>query len=230
MKNFVINNLIILQEKVNLIQSLIDIEIAHKILEENVKDEEHPCDSHYKKLNCKLRHIKKIEDTYSLLNEYLTNTTSDYAYQKINLLEAFEIERPGEHEKFKEHLGNKMLLWHGSRITNFVGILSQGLRIAPPEAPSTGYLFGKGIYFADMAAKSACYCYPSNGIALILLCEVALGNPNELCNFDYNAANLPSDKHSTKGCGMTIPSDFKTTKDGVIVPCGKPTKNTNKVF
>ena len=28
-----------------------------------------------------------------------------------------------------------MLLWHGSRMTNWVGILSQGLRIAPPEAP-----------------------------------------------------------------------------------------------
>ena len=30
------------------------------------------------------------------------------------------------------------------RLTNFVGILSQGLRIAPPEAPVTGYMFGKG--------------------------------------------------------------------------------------
>jgi poly [ADP-ribose] polymerase 2/3/4 len=28
----------------------------------------------------------------------------------------------------------------GSRLTNFVGILSQGLRIAPPEAPITGYM------------------------------------------------------------------------------------------
>ena len=28
-------------------------------------------------------------------------------------------------------------------MTNFVGILSQGLRIAPPEAPVTGYMFGE---------------------------------------------------------------------------------------
>ena len=33
-----------------------------------------------------------------------------------------------------------MLLWHGSRITNMAGILGQGLRIAPPEAPVTGYM------------------------------------------------------------------------------------------
>ena len=30
------------------------------------------------------------------------------------------------------------------------GILSTGLRIAPPEAPVTGYMFDKGVYFADM--------------------------------------------------------------------------------
>lgn len=37
------------------------------------------------------------------------------------------------------------LLWHGSRLSNVVGILSKGLRIAPPEAPSNGYMFGKGV-------------------------------------------------------------------------------------
>ena len=37
-----------------------------------------------------------------------------------------------------------------------VGILSKGLLIAPPEAPVTGYMFGKGIYFADMVTKRCC--------------------------------------------------------------------------
>ena len=56
--------------------------------------------------------------------------------------------------------------------------LRQGLRIAPPEAPATGYMFGKGIYFADMVSKSANYCFAShsNPRGLLLLCEVALGN------------------------------------------------------
>ena len=34
----------------------------------------------------------------------------------------------------------RQLLWHGSRLSNWVGILSQGLRVAPPEAPVTGYM------------------------------------------------------------------------------------------
>jgi poly [ADP-ribose] polymerase len=42
-------------------------------------------------------------------------------------------------------------------MTNMLGIMSQGLRIAPPEAPTTGYMFGKGVYFADMFDKSAAY-------------------------------------------------------------------------
>ena len=54
----------------------------------------------------------------------------------------------------------------------------QGLRIAPPEAPVTGYMFGKGVYFADMVSKSANYCRTSSAdnIGLMLLCEVALGD------------------------------------------------------
>lgn len=47
------------------------------------------------------------------------------------------------------------LLYHGSRTLNYVGILSEGLRIAPPDAPVSGYMFGKGIYFTDVPSKSA---------------------------------------------------------------------------
>ena len=60
----------------------------------------------------------------------------------------------------------------------FLLTLSQGLRIAPPEAPVTGYMFGKGVYFADMVSKSANYCSTSrsDNEGLMLLCEVALGD------------------------------------------------------
>ena len=85
-----------------------------------------------------------------------------------------------ENERFMKDIGNRMLLWHGSRLTNYVGILSQGLRIAPPEAPVTGYMFGKGVYFADMCSKSANYCWtsPENNTGILLLCDVALGECN----------------------------------------------------
>lgn len=97
---------------------------------------------------------------------------------------------------------NRKLLWHGSRTTNFVGILSEGLRIAPPEAPTTGYMFGKGIYFADICSKSAAYCHANieNPEGFVLLCEVALGNQYQV----FKAKEMPSPPlghHSVQGVG-----------------------------
>jgi poly [ADP-ribose] polymerase len=96
------------------------------------------------------------------------------------LVNLFEVQSEMEDNRFNKTINNRTLLWHGSRLTNFVGILSQGLRIAPPEAPVTGYMFGKGVYFADMSSKSANYCFtsPDSNTGILLLCEVALGTCN----------------------------------------------------
>lgn len=109
---------------------------------------------------------------------------------------------------------NRRLLWHGSRSTNFGGILSQGLRIAPPEAPVSGYMFGKGVYFADMSSKSANYCYHSisANMGLLLLCDVELGDPMlELMYADFNADSTArsSGRISTLGKGNTAPPVWK---------------------
>jgi hypothetical protein len=123
-----------------------------------------------------------------------------------------------------------MLLWHGSRVSNFVGILSQGLRIAPPEAPSSGYLFGKGIYLADMASKSLAYCCPTNKVGLILLCEAALGEIKEFNSWDSEAKTktLKEGKHTAKGCAYQAPKHNDKLGD-VIVPNGTLEKLTNTV-
>ena len=51
------------------------------------------------------------------------------------------------------------------------------MRIAPPEAPASGYLYGKGCYFADLSCKSAIYARTANsgGVGLFVMCEIALG-------------------------------------------------------
>lgn len=99
------------------------------------------------------------------------------------------------------------------------------MRIAPPEAPSTGYLFGKGVYFADLIGKSASYACPdlSNGVGCYLLCEIALGEENGEKNSNYDAAKLPNGKHSTKALGRVYPDPADKTKvfGDVEVPFGK---------
>ena len=210
MSNFIIDTLEKVKEKIDMISVLSDMKITLKILEsvgkekseeEYENEEEKQIHDYYKQLKCDIRSISPNEEIYSILNKYLTakmdKKDSDgfgsyYSYRnRLSLVKAFELKRHGEEEKFKKELGNKKLLWHGSRITNFVGILSQGLRIAPPEAPSSGYLYGKGVYFADMAQKSSMYCYPVNNMALILLGEVALGEEDQRTSCDFN---LPDTK------------------------------------
>jgi poly [ADP-ribose] polymerase len=104
-----------------------------------------------------------------------------------------------------------VLLWHGSRTTNFIGILSQGLRIAPPEAPVTGYMFGKGVYFADMSSKSANYCNAdkTHPVGVLILAEVALGNPYVKLEAEY-VEHLKPQFQSTLGKGATEPDPDKT--------------------
>ena len=59
----------------------------------------------------------------------------------------FTVKRAGEKSRYSpfRDLPNRKLLWHGSRLTNYAGILSQGLRIAPPEAPVVSQL-SQGMY------------------------------------------------------------------------------------
>src|SRR5437763_14566521 len=132
----------------------------------------------------------------------------------------YRIVRNCEFERFNKsefaNLGNsdRRLLWHGSLCTNFGGILSQGLRIAPPEAPVSGYMFGKGIYLADISSKSANYCCPglSGNQGLILLCEAELGKPMlELTDADYGAGDKAkaAGRFSTWGKGQTGPAGWK---------------------
>uniref|UniRef100_A0A0D3GQ13 Poly [ADP-ribose] polymerase n=1 Tax=Oryza barthii TaxID=65489 RepID=A0A0D3GQ13_9ORYZ len=203
-----------LMVKVKMLEALQDIEIASKLVGFD-SDNDESLDDKYKKLRCAISPLPHDCEDYKL--EW-----------SLELEEVFSLDRDGEFNKYsryKNNLHNKMLLWHGSRLTNYVGILSQGLRIAPPEAPVTGYMFGKGLYFADLVSKSAQYCYVDrkNPVGLMLLSEVALGDMYEL----KKATSMdkpPRGKHSTKGLGKTVPleSEFAKWRDDVVVPCGKP--------
>ena len=121
------------------------------------KEDKNPIDASYEKLNTELIPVDKGSDEWEMVEKYVRNTHEGSTPRIANL---YKVSREGEEARFKTkaHLGNRMLLWHGSRLTNFVGILSQGLRIAPPEAPASGYRFGKGIYFADIMSLSSRYC------------------------------------------------------------------------
>ncbi|CAL1383211.1 unnamed protein product [Linum trigynum] len=223
-----------LKSKVKMLEALQDIEIASRLVGFGVDNDE-SLDDKYKKLRCDIASIPHESDDYRLIDKYLQNTHAPtHMDWSLELEEVFLLNREGEVDKYapyREKLQNRMLLWHGSRLTNFVGILSQGLRIAPPEAPATGYMFGKGIYFADLVSKSAQYCFTDrkNPVGLMLLSEVALGEVYELKKSKY-MDKPPEGKHSTKGLGKKVPkeSEFAKWKNDVTVPCGRPVDSNIK--
>jgi len=225
----VINTKVLLKKKIEMVESLADIEIATTILKnQKVEITENPIDTNYKSLHCNLAPLNDKSDEYNMIEMYVKNTHGKtHSWYDLEIDEVYTVEREGEKERFlgyKYPDKKRKLLWHGSRLTNFVGILSQGLRIAPPEAPVTGYMFGKGVYFADMVSKSANYCCASNNTGLMLLCEVMTGEENELIGANYHADELAekNNKDSTKGCGKMAPDPTKSgyTADGVEVPYG----------
>ncbi|OJD28964.1 poly polymerase 2 adp-ribosyltransferase 2 [Diplodia corticola] len=212
----------VLKREIELLENLADMKDASNIMKDESANGEvlHTLDKQYRGLGMQeMTPLDRRSTEFQELAAYLTSTRGHTHGVNYTVDSIFRIERLGENDRFgkSQYAGpvrDRRLLWHGSRATNFGGILSQGLRIAPPEAPVSGYMFGKGIYLADMSSKSANYCcsYISGGTALLLLCEAELGNPlNELTNSDYNAGENAKSKGmwSTWGKGMTAPLGWK---------------------
>ncbi len=69
-----------------------------------------------------MKTLKDDHEEYKMIETYISNTNDG---RKLKLLDVFKVEREGEDKKFNpKNLGNKKLLWHGSRFSNYVGILS----------------------------------------------------------------------------------------------------------
>ncbi|KAM9355428.1 poly [ADP-ribose] polymerase 1 [Pholidichthys leucotaenia] len=222
-----LDNLDYIQAKVQMLDNLLDIEVAYSLLRGGAQDNESdPIDINYEKLKTEIEVVDKNTNEAEVIIQYVKNThAATHNTYTLEVQEIFKIVREGEHQRYRpfEELHNRQLLWHGSRTTNYAGILSQGLRIAPPEAPVTGYMFGKGVYFADMVSKSANYCHTSQSdpVGLILLAEVALGNMHELKKASH-ITKLPKGKQSVKGLGRTAPdAGASVSLNGVQVPLGK---------
>ncbi|ETI37202.1 hypothetical protein F441_16613 [Phytophthora nicotianae CJ01A1] len=226
----VIGTLADLKLKLELLEVLSNLEISQMLQKKEAKKTSgtaiHPLDMHYNMLNTSMEPLEKSGQEYTIIEKFIQKT---HGGSKLNVNTILKIARPDE-EAHKDVLGsldNHMLLWHGSRLSNFVGILSQGLRIAPPEAPKNGYQFGKGLYFADALAKSASYCCTTtkNPTAVLLLADVALGTPYKTPSgqfLDYKMVKNERGCDSTHGLGRMAPAEneFETLPDGVVVPAG----------
>jgi len=161
-----------LKKEIELLESLSDMKDALQLMKAERKEEINELDRRFRGLNLreskshmlvqdeniaqsccpitntssKVTPLSQTSNEFQLLKDYLMDTRGSTHNANYQVSQIFRIERDGEFDRFDQahkKPSNKRLLWHGSRCTNFGGILSQGLRIAPPEAPVSGY----GMYY-----------------------------------------------------------------------------------
>jgi len=221
-----LHDLSFVQEKISMLLDLTDVCFARKLLMAatyNIKDI-CPLDYCFNALQVLLEPLDNQSGEFKALEKYAQNT----GQKNITIKKIYRLQRKGEADRFSQWsaLPNHLLLWHGSGIYNFLGILSEGLRVAPPSAPSTGYLYGKGIYFADMLSKSLPYCRNSG---LLLLSEVALGQMHQVEEPHYFEAP-PEGCNSVMALGTSGPnfSDSVVLHNGVRIPLHAPVTHQNR--
>ncbi|ETV75090.1 hypothetical protein, variant 2 [Aphanomyces astaci] len=231
----VIDSVSELKLKLDLLQVLEDVEITHKMLQTERNSEVNPVDAHYSALGMTLTEVDASSAEFTRIQEYikLTHAPTHRQYKlHVDAVHALHKLEPSHSIDEKDPsllfdaLNNHQLLWHGSRLSNIASILTKGLRIAPPEAPSTGYMFGKGVYFTDVASKAANYCWASvhQTKGVLILSDVALGTPVHVLDAqEYSFEALQKLKcHSLLGVGRMAPSEatHETSEDGVKMPKG----------
>ena len=231
MSKFVINSMEKIQKENELLDSIKNIKIISGVLHSNNNTDQNKNQISLKeKLDefiYNIKYVAKDDLNYNIIEQYLLNSNEIKNSPKIRLNDVFEVEEKNigkNKNKLNIKNSNKKLLWYGIGISNFVNIFKNGLKLPSPEAPIFSYMFGKGIYFSDIAIKSFYNSHPQNNIGLMLLCEVELGNIEERLKADIKLPQtLGKDKNSVKVVGMNFPDENGNfvNKDGVIIPTGK---------
>ncbi|GAM22252.1 hypothetical protein SAMD00019534_054270 [Acytostelium subglobosum LB1] len=204
-----IDNVEILTEKIRMVDAMADIEIANNLRRLSIKAG-NSLDTNYAILATDIQPVDKGSSQFAFLNDLALSTLD--GDMSVTIENIFQVNRNGEAERFTQwdHNPNRSFLWHGSRTTNWIGILGQGLRISPAEAPKTGLRFGKGVYFADTFSVSLGYCgtTPNYPHAVLAFSEVVLGSSEGLYADQY-MEKASFGYHSTKALGMRAPARYE---------------------
>ncbi|KAK0413553.1 hypothetical protein QR680_006867 [Steinernema hermaphroditum] len=235
----VISNLEVVKRKTEMLDQLRQVAQSYMIASQVATPDGERIVANYKTLKCNIVELSPSGAEYRRLETYAQNTYEGGYGQngRLRITHIYRVDREAEMNRVGGH--NRMLLWHGSPISNFVGILSRGLKIAPKEAPHTGYSLGKGIYFADMIAKSLGYCrafyynYQAsqnhNEEAFLLLCEVALNNICQSSGRSFGNRKQDESIKYDSGHGPSMKdayTDYAMHPQGVVIPMGKPTSSS----
>ena len=168
----------------------------------------------YAALGCVIASLDTRSDNYMELERYVIN--SQMKTKDVKVKNIFAIRRESEHKAFTADLRNHRMLFHGSRIKNWVGLLSRGI-LLPKIAVSLGVnrtdagWLGNGIYFGDAACTAAFYTTPGKkNTRVMVLTRVALGKVKDFTKITYGLTEPPPGYNSCHGVRRTpqVKSEF----------------------
>jgi len=87
------------------VQTLLDIEIATKLMETDGDDmEEDPLDVHYKKLKTSMTPLEEDSSEFKMIDKYIKNThAATHSQYKLKIRTIFKISREGEDSRFETY-------------------------------------------------------------------------------------------------------------------------------
>ncbi len=164
-------------------------------------------DKEYEALGCTIEPVDSKSDEFAEIKEYIEK--SQIKTKNVKVKTVFTLDRPEERKEFRAKVKNQKLLFHGSRIQNWVGLLSRGI-LMPKIVVSMGVnrtdagWLGNGIYFGDAACTSCFYTTPGRKkTRLMAVCNVALGKMKKYTKITYGLNEPPSGYDSCHGVRRT---------------------------
>ena len=160
-------------------------------------------DQKYTALGCEIGWIDPGSSRFRELEDQVLR--SQIKHKNIRVKRFYTLRRHAEDKSFDDRIGNEKLLFHGSRIKNWVGLLSRGI-LLPKIVVSMGVnrtdagWLGHGIYFGDAACTSSFYTTPGRKkTRLMALTRVALGKVKPYRKITYGLDAPPSGYDSCHG-------------------------------
>lgn len=162
-------------------------------------------------LKSEFQRISRKKATFKVLENFINSTQHDHDEIYFEMERVFKV-RSKAHSKFNNELGDHHYLIHSTYPSNVLGILRDGLMIAPGHVQGFNSFLGDGIYFWDAAAIALDRFKNSlTKDGILLVCRVALAK----CHFvgpqgSFNKRNLPC---PGDGYNSIVSSGLKYSRD-----------------
>lgn len=164
-------------------------------------------DQEYEALGCEIGAVDGKSDEFAEIKAYIEK--SQIKTKSVRVKNVYTLNRPEERKAFRSKLSNQRQLFHGSRIQNWVGLLSRGI-LMPKIVVSMGVnrtdagWLGNGIYFGDAACTSSFYTTSGKKkTRLMAVCNVGLGKIKKYTKITYGLDEPPKGYDSCHGVRRT---------------------------